>query len=53
VLTEVLLTVVARIVTPGQRQLPFRRRVRPVDAPEDALGQPPLPEPAGGVGTRR
>ena len=38
VLTEVLLTVVARLVTPGQRQLPFRRRpARPVDAPDPLL----------------
>ena len=47
VLTEVLLTVVARIVTPGQRQLPFRRRSRAAEAPVDALVTPPAPEPAG------
>lgn len=45
VLTEVLLAVVAMIVTPGQRHLPFRRRARPVDAPV-VLGEP-LPEAAG------
>jgi len=45
VLTEVLLAVIARIVTPGERQLPFRRRTRPVDAPV-VLGAP-LPEAAG------
>jgi osmoprotectant transport system permease protein len=45
VLTEVLLAVVAWIVTPGPRQRPFRRRARPVDAPV-VLGAP-LPEAAG------
>ena len=47
VLTEVLLSVVARIVTPGERQLPFRRRSRAAGAPVDALLTPPVSEPAG------
>lgn len=45
VLTEVLLALVARIITPGQRQLPFRRRARPSDTPV-VLGEP-VPEAAG------
>jgi osmoprotectant transport system permease protein len=47
VLTEVLLTVIARIVTPGERQLPFRRRSRQAGPPVDALVSPSLPEPTG------
>ena len=54
VLTEVLLTLIARLVTPGQRQLPFRRRpARRVDAPDPLLVEVPEPEPAGGGGTQR
>lgn len=60
VLTEVLLTVVAVLVTPGQRRLPFRRRSRAVDVtaapPAKPAGEPagePVAEPAGASGARR
>lgn len=50
-LTEVLLTVIARLVTPGQRRLPLRRRT--VDAAAPPPVEQPVPEPVRGVGTRR
>ncbi len=58
VLTEVVLSVTSWLVTPGAKQLPFRRRDadHPVDEPSTGLGERPgereQPIPAG-VGERR
>ncbi len=53
VLTEVLLTVAARIVTPGERRLPFRRRARAAGPGVPPSEEPSLAGTAGAAGTRR
>lgn len=57
-LTEVLLSTISWLVTPGAKHLPFTRRDgdKPVDEPASGLGEQPEEQAPGipvGVGTRR